>query len=491
MKQRRSRALAARGLLEPWGIGAVVLLLVLFGALKVPLLDLPAFQDETYVLKAGWDLLQRSFNPLTEGLEAWGRPPLTFEMVAAAFFVSGAEIWSVHVLGLFWALVTIFFTYRIGALLWRREVGFCAAAMLSASPLFFAQAGLFHPDLPAAAFATIAIYGLVASRWGVYVAAASLMSLSKETSIVLIPVMAAYGMTRASDRSLRSMARWSAVGLLPLGVFSLWVALHKLATGFWWAEAMVLEGNMRIVVDNLEAGMLRRFTIRWLQVLLSNHQFVVGLVSVLAVGKAGRRVMRQGLGTVRAARPEELFMVASLAVFLLFHSAFGFLQPRYLLPVLPLVFLLAARLLAYVFPRRLRYSLLFAVALLMLGWFRAPDRYASPDATLDYVDAVRVHKSASEYLSMYHRQDVVFTSGFQSGVNLTLPYLGYVSEPLRVLPIKGVPREIRSEDLAHFDIAYHSSHDQFARLVQEVVIERRLTEVARFESGRHFVVLYR
>ncbi len=478
-----------------WGWRACWLLIATFVLLKMPVINLPAYHDETYVVAAGWEILQNGFWPIPGEAQTWGHTPLTFELVAFAWFLFGTAVQTVHVVSVALAAVTLLLTYLVGKTLWDDAVGLAAAMMLAVCPLFFAQAGILHLDVPATTFWIAAIYCLVRQHWLTYILFASLMVLSKETTIILIPLMAGYAWLKSVHLSISLRVRRTMLAGLPLLSFFFWITFHKTQTGFWWGNPVAIQANVDILTANLAMGIFKRFVIRGLQVLWSNHHFVLLLVFLLALVKSWpaiklRTAAPRRLKSFLADYPAEAFLLTSLFTLLLFHSFFGFLHPRYLLPAIPVLFLLTARSLSYLLGRRMAYGLVVILPMFTIAWFLPPDKFSAPEATLDYIDIVKAHQAASAYLERYHHNHIILASAFQAGANLTTPYFGYVIEPLKVLPI-GLGFDLRRVEDLRFDLAYVSSTDQFSQEVNEVVLAKRLREERRFAFGRHFVMLYR
>ena len=139
----KRRSFAERWTLWCWA------LIGLFVLLKMPAVNLPAYHDERYVVRAGWDVLHNRFFPFPKNEPTWGHPSLIFEPVAMAWCIVGPKLWAIHILSLGFSVGALLMTYTLGRELWGRRVGFVASAMLAFCPLFFAQAGILHLDLPA------------------------------------------------------------------------------------------------------------------------------------------------------------------------------------------------------------------------------------------------------------------------------------------------------------------------------------------------------
>jgi 4-amino-4-deoxy-L-arabinose transferase-like glycosyltransferase len=484
-------------LVKDFGSRDLIFCLTLVGAfalMKIPLLDLPVYHDESYVVAAAWAIRQAKFWPFPAGAEFYGHPPVGFELAALAWFIFPPRPWALHVASVSLAAATIVTTYRIGAVLWTRVVGSIAAMLLAACPLFFAQAGLLQLDLVAMAFATTAFYALVRQNFALYVTSGCLMLLSKETSLILLLPLFAYAWTQTRDLPKGARTRALMLYATPLVVFCVWVGVHKAVTGFWWGDAATIAGNKDIVLNNVKMGLSKRFAIRWIQLLNADQSDLAPASLLIGAWTLWLRVRGRALTLKTAMRSSQgnlgaWYMALAIVTYLGFHTVFGVLHPRYLLPVFPLLFLLVAAGLHHALGRRALYPLALMVPASVFGWYRAPYAFSAPEATLDYVDAVRVHEAASSYLEQYHSREVILASQFPTGAILETPLFGYVKQPLRVLPIESPlgPSAIRS---LRFEWACLSSSDQFQTDVVSIVNARGLREVKRFRSGRHFVVLY-
>ena len=107
---------------------------------------------------------------------------------------------------------------------------------------------------------------------------------------------------------------------------------------------------------------------------------------------------------------------------------------RYMLPVVPLVILVCVSTLW----RRVRLwrGVVAIVALMFVaGWFTNPPYGFAPEDNLAYVDYIRLHQRAEEFLEARYPMARVLTA-WPASDELTRPYLGYVTRPMRVVRIE-------------------------------------------------------
>jgi predicted membrane-bound dolichyl-phosphate-mannose-protein mannosyltransferase len=145
-------------------------------------------------------------------------------------------MWVLHLISATLAMVAVLFTFLVGRALWGELVGGLAATSLAVCPLFFAQAGLLQLDLAATTFSMIALYALIRGRWFLYFGSASLMLLSKETSVLLIPAMAGFAWMRTDGLPQSDRLRVLAFSTLPVFTFFVSCLSHKLLTGYRRAD---------------------------------------------------------------------------------------------------------------------------------------------------------------------------------------------------------------------------------------------------------------
>ena len=127
-----------------------------------------------------------------------------------------------------------------------REIAAWSALLLALSPLFFAQCTLAHLDLAAALFTTLAVLFLLGDQLWLFALAASLAVLSKETAVVLLPVVWLYAWRRGRGRAAgrpNALPTWVAL-VAPLVPLAAWTLYYHHATGYWTGNREYLSYNL-------------------------------------------------------------------------------------------------------------------------------------------------------------------------------------------------------------------------------------------------------
>ena len=402
------------------------------------LLRLPYYWDEAgYYIPAAWDFFRTgSLIPLTTATNA--HPPLPSIYLALWWKICGFYPEVTREAVLMAATLGLLAVWRLAMrLVGVVSVAFWTVLLTGLYPIWFAQSSLAHADIFAAACSLWGLVYSLPSRGRKLWAAAlwfSAAALCKETAIVIpvtlvaVNVVAGFGTDASLRTRLLRETAWLGSCILPLAG---WYAYHYAKTGF-------LFGNPEFVRYNAEA------TLTPLRILLAFGHRILHLtahmnlfVPVLMAFAALLLDPRPGDGGHPRATLDppvrlRIFLVL-LANALLFSVLGGALLTRYLLPMYPLVLLLAVT----VFYRRVPYwyglTLLYAAAFIV-GIFINPPYGFSPEDNLAYAHVVRMDQAGIARLAKLYPGATVLTA-WPVTDELTKPELGYVKQPWDVCAI--------------------------------------------------------
>ena len=436
-----SARLSLRRILEPRKDAPFPLWMVfpvIFAALYAThfsLLRLPYYWDEAgYYIPAAWDFFRTgSLIPTTTMSNA--HPPLPSIYLALWWKVSGfyPEVTREAVL-----LVASFGLLAVWRLAQRLSgsglVAFWTLALTALYPVWFAQSTLAQADIFAAAFT---LWGLVYAlpdgdrKPAVAALYFTVAVLSKETAIA-VPITLALLALVEGIRSAPSGRRqhwveavWLAGCAVPLAG---WYAWHRAKTGFVF-------GNPEFLKYNAEANFaltrfLAAFGHRLLHLTAHMNMFVPSLLTLAAL-MLNPRVDGEGRQRPRISTPvlwKIVFIL--LANTVLFSVLGGALLTRYLLPMYPLVLMIAVSM----FSRRVPYwqsmAMLSAIAFISGLHINPPYRFA-PEDNLEYARVIRLHMAGIAQLDK-QLQGTTVLSAWPVTDELTKPELGYVNTPYEV-----------------------------------------------------------
>ncbi len=411
---------------------------VIFAALYAShfsLLGLPYYWDEAgYYIPAAWDFFRTgSLIPITTLSNA--HPPLPSIYLALWWKASGFYPEVTREAVLIVASLGLLAVWRLALKLTNSAlVAFWTVLLTGLYPIWFAQSSLAHADIFAAA---CTLWGLVfalpdrerkpwaAALW--FMAAA----LCKETAIAVPLTLAALSVVEGIRGEVPKRpaawreAAWLATSVLPLCA---WYAWHYTKTGFVFGNPEFLRYNAEATMTPLR--ILVAFGHRILHLTAHMNMFVPSILTLAAM-MLKPRLDRDGQERRPIQRPAlwRIFWLL-LANAILFSILGGALLTRYLLPMYPLVLVVAVS----TFRRRVPYWQAFAVlsaAAFVAALFVNPPYRFAPEDNLAYARVIRLHIAGIAQLNRRDRGATVL-SAWPVTDELTRPELGYVKQPYAV-----------------------------------------------------------
>ena len=422
-----------------------------------PLLRLPYLWDESgYYIPAALDFFHHGLLVPQNTLPT-GHTPLLSICLALVWRLVGYSPVATRLTIVAFAAGTLVALYALGRTISGREAALWACVLLAASPLFFAQSTLAFLDLPAAFTTTVAAWALLRRRMGWFAVAASLSVLTKETAIALVPVAIVF--VWQFRRDLGKIAwLWLAVPVVTLGA---WAVYYHHVTGYWTGNPQYLQYNL---YSTLEPGRIAVSLVRRLyQVFIAGFNWLLVAVALLGYRRMKATRERDGADSIEACqtdtgvvRKEFFFLTAGLAVvyIVMLSLVGGAVLTRYLLPMFP-CFYLTLVLMVETLPRPvMRAAFVIVAAGFVASWFINPSYPFAYENNLSYVDFIRLHQQAAEWLSAQPDNPRVLTA-WPATDELSHPELGYVKKPMRVVSVAGFsPPDFRPISGGSFDLLY-------------------------------------
>jgi 4-amino-4-deoxy-L-arabinose transferase-like glycosyltransferase len=414
----------------------------IFAALCVThltLLHLPYYWDEAgYYIPAAWDFFRTgSLIPITTPTNA--HPPLPSIYLALSWKLFGFHPVVTRVAVLLVASLGLTAVWRLALRLTSvPAVALWTVALSALYPIWFAQSTLAHADIFASACTLWGLVYILPARnletpskpWAAALFFA-LAALSKETAIAVPLTLAVISMVKSRRVSGNSRIRflreaaWLSSCVLPLAT---WYAFHYLKTGF-------LFGNPEFFRYNAQANLslprfLAAFEHRVIHLTAHMNLFIpVGLaIAALLINTRLDADNQPRHGLAPAALRHIFILLLVNAV--LFSVLGGALLTRYLLPMYPLILLLAVT----TFYRRVPYwraLAAFSAAAFVAGIFINPPYGFAPEDNLTYARVIRLHQSGIRQLDARYPGSTVL-SAWPLSDELSRPELGYLTQPYAV-----------------------------------------------------------
>jgi 4-amino-4-deoxy-L-arabinose transferase-like glycosyltransferase len=331
---------AARDSLAALGLALVA------GALLAIRLDAPAFFDnegryaevarEMVVLR-DWVTPHIDFTPFLN------KPPLTFWLAALVFQVGGVDEWA-RLVSIGAAVVTLFATCRLGALLYGPAAGFIAGLMLATTLGFALEARTLRPDMIVVAATTVALLcwwradtdEARRTRWlvGLY-AALGVGILAKGLVPVVLAGLPIAALTLPREGWRGVLRLRPALGLLVMGAIVLPWHLAAAARNPGFAWDYVVNQHLLFFLDRKEPRDSEGDPLLFFWAAFAGR----AVPWILLVPFT----LREALRVSDPARRATVFPWAWTGGLLLFFSCAPSRLEHYSLPALPAVALLAAR----------------------------------------------------------------------------------------------------------------------------------------------------
>ena len=387
----------------------IALLLLLAHA---PYLNLPYFWDEMgQFVPAALDIYRdRAWVPHSTVPNS--HPPAVMAYLAAVWKISGYSIPATRVAMLVLASLGAFVALRLSQRL-SPAWSFAPVILLLLDPLFYTQAMMAQLDMPAMLFTLLALLLFIEDRHLLAALACTALVLAKETGVLLPLIL---GSALWMNRQTRNQAWLYAAPLLPLAI---WFFVLWRATGHLFGDAGFTHYNLGYALHPVRAAVSLMRRIYYL--FIADFRWI----GTLAIVYAWRRA---SIYTSRAWKITWAFIAAHT----LMVSVIGGAElERYLLPVIPLIYIAMAAAWSKMstFPRAASFAAVSAG--LLLGLFLNPPFPFPYENNLAMVDFIELHRDAAHYLERDYPDRVIY-SAWPLTQALRDPQFGYVDRPLRV-----------------------------------------------------------
>ncbi|MGH9721428.1 MAG: ArnT family glycosyltransferase [Bryobacteraceae bacterium] len=418
-KRRPERLRASTAFLLALAFAALVFLP------HVPLLTLPFYWDEAGMfVPAALDLYQFG-QWVPHSAVPGAHPPGVPAYLAAGWRITGYSIPATRVLMLALASAGLFIVFLLAIELCRGIEGvpaFSAVLLLGASPLFFAQSMLAQLDMPAMVFTCLALLLYLKDRMFWSGVACLALVMAKETGVIL-PIL--LGGALVAERRFRQGAYFA---LAPVALAA-WMLFLGRSTGHVLGSSEFSSFNFDYLLHPVRAA--TAFGKR-LYYLFGADFHWIGAVGLIAAARRGNWREKPRVKLIAMFAGTHIVLMSLLG---------GAMLERYLLPVLPLVYIgMVAGLSS--FPKPWAGIAQFAMIVAMVaGNFWNPPYPFPYENNLAFTDFVDLHATAAEFVEQRYPMAAVATAWPLSAA-LQRPELGYVHQRLAVRKLQDFGRDL-------------------------------------------------
>ena len=435
---------------RPGHLLAVYLLLFCAVALAhLSLLRLPYFWDEGgYYVPAALDFFHR-WTLIPEFTNA--HPPLPSIVLGLAWHLFGFHILVTRLVACAFAAGALLAVFELARRLLGLGLAMVVTALTAIYPIWYTQSSLAHADIFAAALtlAGLAVFltapeldgnhGQITpparSSSGRLLWAAAFFCLSvlaKETAVVQPVALALFLTARLQlQRTAEKQTTWRWLFALcsPVPVLAVWFGYHRWKTGFTFGNPEYLRYNAtaNLTIQHL----LTSFGYRAMHLFWQRSIWLPLLLAAACL-----LLPRRAALTRRGLPPQVLACIACLVLvnWAAFSVLGGALLTRYLLPVYPLLLLVAVSLWWERTGYWLGMAALTAVAFISGLWLNPPT-YFAPEDNLTYRNMIVVHQEAIAWLQL-HAPDATVLTAWPAAAELFRPELGYTQHRFKVVSVE-------------------------------------------------------
>jgi hypothetical protein len=293
-----------------------------------PILDTPFYWDEAgQFIPAALDLFH-SGALIPHSTLPNVHPPGVMAYLAVFWHIFGFSISGTRIAMLLMASMGVMCSFLLAIELGREATGtpaFSALVMLCVSPLFFAQSMLAQLDMPAMCFGILALLLFLQDKFRASALACVALVLMKETGLATVGVFACWlGMERRGKDRRWKDAAWYA---LPVAVLAVWLVILRMGTGHWMGNAAFTQYNLFYPLHPVRLGiaLLRRL-----------YYLFVGGGHFIGTGILIWALRRMPLFRSRPWKVAGTFVAVNVVAVSVLGGA---VLERYLLPVLPVVYI--------------------------------------------------------------------------------------------------------------------------------------------------------
>ncbi len=398
---------------------------------KLPCLRLPYFWDAMgYVVSGAWETYNDDFPLILSPLFDSGHPPLFYLLLALAWKAVAPTLVVSHLFNLLWGILAAWGTYALGRRLYGPSAGLWAALLFCLSPLFYAQVGTLHFEPSLAALTVWAVYFTLTRRLPAYLLATTAMVLIKEPSVVLVPAVCLSVLVGEGRGGRRRALTQAALYALPVAPLAAWLIYHRAHTG-WFLTPPDVPKEARLFLPQLYAPLLC--------IVKEQYRWMLSLSALAAVAAwlhaSPRHAWREWMRKDATGLPL-ICAVAFVGYWL--PTGMVFFSPRYLLPLLPLYFVLAGAGLCAAFGARTTLAGAICALLFVGAWQHPPERGYDLGGYLRYTSYLRTHQQAAAWLAE-HAPDARVLANYPLSRELSSPIYGFTQQPVPIVAAARLP----------------------------------------------------
>jgi 4-amino-4-deoxy-L-arabinose transferase-like glycosyltransferase len=378
----------------------------------LPYFGLPYFWDELgQFVPAALDILHDgAWIPHSTVPNA--HPPGVMAYLALVWRIAGYSIAATRAAMLTLAGAAVILTFFLSRTITRdRTTAILAVVFLLLDPLFYTQSMMAQLDMPAMLFTVLGLLLFLTDRHAAAAAACTALVLSKETG-ALLPLIFIVALYRDPARS-----KYTAYYLAPFAALAIWFYALWHSTDHIFGDPGFTQYNTTYALNPVRVTVS---VVRRIFYLFVDDFRCVGSLVILIAWKRARIYSTRGWKVVWCFIAAHILVVSLLG---------GAALERYLLPVLPLIYIAMGAAFQVLRPRWRYIGGAALAAGLLAGLLLNPPFPYPYENNLAMVDFVNLHRTAAQFLEKSYPDKTVYTA-WPLTQALRNPAFGYVDRAM-------------------------------------------------------------
>lgn len=398
----------------------VVIPLLFVVLIKVPHLALPYYWDEAWsYFPAVFKMYENGPGLLPGALPLWdakGHPLFFFFLGSLWMKIGGTSVLWMHILPLLISLGTLLAIYSLVKRIVNIKAANIAVLLFGVQSLFLAQATMLLPEMLVTLLLVLSINFYLLKKFWLFVVSASLMVMTKETTIVFAGGFMVYHLLDylKPGKEARKYILENILLMTPLLVYAIFLLLHKKEFGtYFFSDHMgYIQISSSSILNKLQIATGIIFTRYGRNIILL--AVIVALIYLLIKKK-------------KIAGANLLGLILLQTVLFLLFSVINFYTQRYMLVLLAL-FMIAAGILIEQLRFKKQWILTGLIAILVVvSAIYSFTKKSNSDSDLGYVQSVKIQRQMARYCEEKGWQNKPIAASFNMIFALRNPNLGFLS----------------------------------------------------------------
>lgn len=389
---------------------------------KIPHLALPYFWDEAWSYFTAIHKMYENGPGILPGALplniAKGHPLFFFFLYSVWMKIFGSTVTVVHILSLLISVSTLLAIYFMVKKHVNQTAALISMAFMSVQSLFLAQATLALPEVLITLFLIVSIDFYLRKKYLLFALVASLMVLTKETSIVFIigfSIFHFFSFIFSRPKEWKKYFLESLILVIPALTYLLFLFIHKIKFGTCFYETHL----SYIQITKYDVMKKLRISFEMLYDRYGRFAILYSLVPAVVFSLfKNRRILHVKI----------LALLILQTVLFIAFSIFNFYTYRYMIGLMALFMIFSGIILQQAATKSKLLNGFIVMIIIAFPTYFSFATKTNSDIDLGYVEAVKVHQQVVDFCETQKWEEKSISASFNLIYYLRDPSLGYLNE---------------------------------------------------------------